>query len=139
VSEVATNITLEEAIAEADRFLYIAKAQGRNCVVSSKDNSAPQPRTILLAEGDDTIATIIKSRLGREGFNIKHFTDGPAALEAAKSGGYSLCILDAKLPVLDLAWERKGYRPRVSTWGGRLSGHAFLPLGYVGAGSQYFA
>ncbi len=101
VAEVAANLTLDEAIAEADRFLYIAKAQGRNCVVSSKDNSTPHARVILLAEGEETVAAIIKSRLGREGFSIKHFSDGPSALEAAMSGGYSLCILDAKLPGFD--------------------------------------
>jgi PleD family two-component response regulator len=101
VAEVAATWTLEEAIAEADRFLYQAKAQGRNCVLSSLDKTSQQPRTILLAEAEETLATIVKGRLGREGFNIKHFTDGPSALEAALSGGFSLCILDVKLPGLD--------------------------------------
>jgi two-component system, cell cycle response regulator len=101
LAEVQANCSLEDAIAEADRFLYQAKAQGRNCVVSSQDKTSQQPRSILVAESDETVATIIRSRLGREGFNIKVFPDGATALEAAISGGYSLCILDAKLPVLD--------------------------------------
>ncbi len=101
VAEVTPSISMEEAIAEADRFLYLAKAQGRNRVLSSKDETSHQPRAILLAEGDETVAAIVKNRLGREGFTIKHFSDGPAALEAAMSGGYSLCVLDAKMPGMD--------------------------------------
>jgi two-component system cell cycle response regulator len=97
VAEVAPNVSLEEAIAEADRFLYLAKAQGRNCVLSSADKPSHLPRSIMLVESDETIATIVKGRLGREGFNIRHFTDGKSALEAAVSGGNSLCILDVKL------------------------------------------
>ena len=79
VAEVTPSNTLEEAIAEADRFLYLAKAQGRNCVLSSMDKSSQQPRNILLVEPDDMVATIVKGRLSREGFTIKHFTDGPSA------------------------------------------------------------
>ncbi len=101
VAEVAPNTTVEEAVAEADRFLYLAKAQGRNCVLSDKDKPVEQTRVILLAEADETVATIVKGRLGREGFAIKHFETGPESLKAALSGGFSLCILDVKLPGLD--------------------------------------
>jgi len=101
ISEVGPASSLEEAVAEADRFLYLAKAQGRNCVLSSQDKLAEQPRNILLIESDDTVATIIKTRLGREGFQIKHFSDSQLGLEAAEAGGYSLCVLDAAMPVMD--------------------------------------
>ncbi|HKP96532.1 MAG TPA: response regulator [Fibrobacteria bacterium] len=101
VTEILPGWTVEEAIAEADRFLYLAKAQGRNCVLTSTDKPAHQPRSILLAEGDETVAAIIKSRLGREGFGINHLSDGAAAVEAAATGAYSMCILDAKLAGLD--------------------------------------
>ncbi|MDB5106773.1 MAG: Response regulator receiver protein [Fibrobacteres bacterium] len=101
VTEIAANWTVEEAIAEADRFLYLAKAQGRNCVLTSKDTPSHQPRSILLAEADETISAIIKSRLGREGFGIKHVMDGETALQEAATGAYSMCILDAKLAGLD--------------------------------------
>ena len=65
--------------------------------VTAKDKPVLQPRSILLAEADETVAAIIKARLGREGFGIRHVVDGPAALEALKTGAFSLCILDAKL------------------------------------------
>jgi diguanylate cyclase (GGDEF)-like protein len=97
VTEVVPAWSVEESIAEADRFLYMAKAQGRNCVLTAKDKPVLQPRSILLAEADETVAAIIKARLGREGFGIRHVVDGPAALEALKTEAFSLCILDAKL------------------------------------------
>jgi two-component system, cell cycle response regulator len=101
VTEVVPGWTVEEAIAEADRFLYLAKAQGRNCVLTSKDKPSHLPRSILLAEPDETVSAIIKGRLGREGFGIKHVTDGETAVQEAETGGYSMCVLDAKLAGLD--------------------------------------
>jgi two-component system cell cycle response regulator len=97
VTEVSPAWSVEEAVAEADRYLYLAKAQGRNCVLTSQDKPDLAPRSILLARADDTIAGIIKARLGREGFGINHVTDAQAALEAARSGTFGLCILDAGL------------------------------------------
>jgi two-component system cell cycle response regulator len=101
VADVGFDSGVEENIAEADRFLYLAKAQGRNRVVTAKDTGAQQPRSILLVEGDDTIAGLVKHRLGREGFGIKHCPNGSTALEAAAAGGFSLAIVDIKLPGMD--------------------------------------
>ena len=98
ISEAGPNVSVEEAIAEADRFLYLAKAQGRNAVMTAVDKPSLTPKTVLLAEGDDTVAAIIKHRLGREGFGIRHVQDGPTALEAASKGGFSLAIVDVRLP-----------------------------------------
>ncbi len=101
VTEIAPNWTVEEAIAEADRFLYLAKAQGRNCVLTAGDKPSHTPKSILLAESDETVSAIVKGRLGREGFGIKHVTDGATAIKEASTGAYSMCILDARLAGLD--------------------------------------
>src|SRR5205085_2816855 len=53
VAEVVADAGMEETVAEADRFLYLAKAQGRNRVVTAKDKGDQQPRSILLVESDD--------------------------------------------------------------------------------------
>jgi two-component system cell cycle response regulator len=101
VVDVTPDCGVEETIAEADRFLYLAKAQGRNRVITVKEKGAQVARNILLAEGDETVAAIVKHRLGREGFGIRHCPNGAAALEAASHGGFSLAILDVKLPGMD--------------------------------------
>jgi two-component system, cell cycle response regulator len=101
VTEIGPQWTVEEAIAEADRFLYLAKAQGRNCVLTSGDKPSHTPKSILLAEPDETVSAIIKSRLGREGFGMKHVTDAAAVVAETATGAYSMCILDAKLASLD--------------------------------------
>lgn len=67
--------------------------------------SPDQPRTgeVLLAEHDPLVAQIIKHRLGREGFTIRHFSSGTAALQAAKRLGLApaLVIVDAMTPGID--------------------------------------
>jgi diguanylate cyclase (GGDEF)-like protein len=97
VTEVVPAWSVEEAVAEADRYLYLAKAQGRNCVLTSRDRPSLAPRPILLAGADDAIAGIIKARLAREGFAIKHVTSAREALEAIRTEAYGLCLLDAAL------------------------------------------
>jgi DNA-binding response OmpR family regulator len=58
-------------------------------------------RKILFAEDDELIASVVRHRLEREGFEIQHFTDGLLALEAAKVETPALLILDLKLPGMD--------------------------------------
>jgi two-component system cell cycle response regulator len=98
VAEAAGNASVEECIAEADRFLYLAKAQGRNNVMTAGDKPSHTPKAILLAEAEETVAAIIKHRLGREGFEIRHAQDVPSALEIGSKGSYSLAIVDVRLP-----------------------------------------
>ncbi len=98
VCEAGKDAGVEETVADADRFLYLAKAQGRNAVLTAVDKPTLQAKSILLAEPDETVALIIKQRLGREGFSIRHVQDGRSAREAAAKGGYSLVIVDVRLP-----------------------------------------
>ncbi|MES2606632.1 MAG: response regulator, partial [Pseudomonadota bacterium] len=57
--------------------------------------------TILVAEDDELLANVIKHRLGREGFTVKHVTDGAAALAALDQQDFSLVLLDVKMPMMD--------------------------------------
>lgn len=97
VFEAAHDAAVEESIAEADRFLYLAKAQGRNNVMTPGDKPSLTPKAILLAESEEMVAAIIKHRLGRDGFEIRHVQDAPSALAAAATGGFALAIVDVKL------------------------------------------
>ncbi len=61
----------------------------------------PEGREVLLAEHDPLTSEIIRHRLGREGYRVRHFTSGTAALQAAKSLTPVVVILDAMTPGID--------------------------------------
>jgi diguanylate cyclase (GGDEF)-like protein len=93
---VPSGHSLEQAMAQADRCLYLAKAQGRARVVAETDRSVLPPNRILLAEDDDWVAAAVTDSLRNEGFTVVHCRDGSSALQATQDGSYSLCILDLK-------------------------------------------
>ncbi len=61
----------------------------------------PAVKEVLLAEHDPLTSQIIRHRLGREGYLVRHFTSGTAALQAAKSLTPVVVILDAMTPGID--------------------------------------
>ncbi len=54
--------------------------------------------TILLAEDDELVASMVKHRLARDGLKVVHFANGAEALQAARNQVYSLVLLDVKMP-----------------------------------------
>jgi DNA-binding response OmpR family regulator len=56
---------------------------------------------VLVAEDDPGISEPLVRALGREGYDVTHVTDGPAALDAALSGAADLLVLDLGLPGMD--------------------------------------
>ena len=55
---------------------------------------------ILLVDDDAGVRDVVAFTLRREGFDVDEERDGPAALEAGRTGGYELVILDVMLPGL---------------------------------------
>jgi two-component system, cell cycle response regulator len=101
VAEVKSGQNVERAMAEADRYLYLAKATGRDHVLTEEDQASSLKRSILLVEDDDLTASVIKHYLQREGFNVFHAKEGQAALNAAAEESVSLITLDVKVPGID--------------------------------------
>lgn len=101
VAEVPEGSTLSNAIAAADRYLYLAKATGRDRVVTHADNVVGPVRRILLADDNKVIASIVRRILKEDGFEVVHHADGAQALAAAKDAGASLIILDVMMPGMD--------------------------------------
>jgi two-component system cell cycle response regulator len=101
VTQVEEGMRVEQAIAEADRYLYLAKAAGRNHVLSKEDRLDKLKRNILLVEDDDFMASLLRRFLEKEGFRIFHARDGKAALSLCSQAAFSLITLDVKLPDID--------------------------------------
>jgi DNA-binding response OmpR family regulator len=57
--------------------------------------------SVLLAEDDPAISEPLARALRREGYDVDVASDGPETIEAAKSGGIDLIVLDIGLPRLD--------------------------------------
>ena len=102
ITPVTDDATIEEALAEADRYLYLAKESGRNRIHTELSPETEMTDTIFLAEDDELIASVVKHRLEKAEYKVEHFTNGLDALDAAKNGhSYSLYILDVKMPGMD--------------------------------------
>ncbi len=56
---------------------------------------------VLVVDDDDTILTLLRSYLTREGFEVKEAADGEAALAAARTFRPDVVVLDVLLPGLD--------------------------------------
>ncbi|WP_232716918.1 response regulator transcription factor [Gordonia metallireducens] len=56
---------------------------------------------ILIAEDDARIAAFVGKGLRSAGYSTDHVTDGLSALEAARSGGFDMVVLDIGLPSMD--------------------------------------
>ena len=58
-------------------------------------------RVVLLAEDDPLITSVVQHRLGREGFEVRAFPDGQAALAAAEQFQADLALLGVRMPEMD--------------------------------------
>ena len=101
LADASERPALDEAIARAEYYLYLAKTTGRDRLVSADAPIEAPTQRILLAEDDELTASLILHRLRREGFDVEHHNVGTRALDAARSGRYALAILDVKMPGLD--------------------------------------
>ncbi|WP_321394585.1 response regulator transcription factor [Emcibacter sp.] len=57
--------------------------------------------TITLVDDDQNILTSVSMALEAEGFTVKTYTDGAAALEGLNKNGTDMAVLDIKMPRMD--------------------------------------
>jgi len=85
---------VEEIVAEADRYLYMAKANGRGRWMSATDWKQPPSETVLLTQDDPILAGTIIECLQKDGMQVVHCVDLPGTLAALEKQTFKLCILD---------------------------------------------
>ena len=63
----------------------------------------PSPRGLNILMADDAVANreLVTAILGGMGVALETVTDGAQAVEAARSGGYDLILMDVHMPVMD--------------------------------------
>lgn len=101
VVEINQGPTLTDAIARADRMLYLTRSPGAPRILVPRPDAKPSQKRVLLVEDDRVTARLILHRLRKDGFDVTHFDDGLAAFEAAGEESVSLAIFDVKLPGMD--------------------------------------
>jgi diguanylate cyclase (GGDEF)-like protein len=101
VAPVQDGQDTEQAMAEAERYLYLAKQSGLDRVVSPSDKVDAPRRRILLAEDDEMITVVVRQLLEREGYDVTTCTNGSAALRSIYENSYSMVLSDILMPQLD--------------------------------------
>jgi diguanylate cyclase (GGDEF)-like protein len=101
IAAAPPGMNVEEALAEADRHLYLAKQSGLNRVVSPGDKVEGPRRKILIVEDDEMIRIVIQRLLEREGFEVTTCSDGSAGLASAFENTYAMILSDILMPKLD--------------------------------------
>jgi diguanylate cyclase (GGDEF)-like protein len=98
VAQVSEDMGAEEAVNEADRYLYLAKEAGRNRVLCPNDTLEVPRRSVLLVEDDELIRLVVHRLLEREGYQVTTAGDGSAALAAALETSYQMVVTDVQMP-----------------------------------------
>ena len=66
--------------------------------------TAPNGKTVLVVDDDDTIRGVVRSVLVADGFDVVEAADGPAALllmDAINGRGPDMVVLDVMMPGID--------------------------------------
>jgi PleD family two-component response regulator len=101
VATVEAGIGGGDALAQADRHLYVAKGAGRNRVLSEESAEQPPKPRVLLADDDTSTRAVVQKILEAEGLEVVGFADGTSALSAAATLDFSLAVIDVKMPGMD--------------------------------------
>jgi len=98
VALVNPSLPIDQSMAEADAYLYKAKAAGRGQVLGEGDKEAAFKTTILVVEDDNFITSMLQYCLEQHDFKVLYAKDAKHALEVASKNQISLITLDVNLP-----------------------------------------
>jgi len=94
------NDTRDDATERASRGLGRARRAGGARILHLDDIGAERG-TVLFAEDDELTALLVTRLLEQEGFEVRHFSDGVAALRWAETANACLIVADVLMPHMD--------------------------------------
>jgi diguanylate cyclase (GGDEF)-like protein len=97
ISEITSSLTLDDAVAQAEWYLFHAKADGGDRIASKIDLSSKKAARILLASADYDALTPLLVELRADGFETATRPDGDATLATALSSDTDLLVIDLGL------------------------------------------
>jgi two-component system sensor histidine kinase/response regulator len=121
--DAGMDMVLAKPVDEHELLGALAKLLGKR----SNEQDAPLDLPVMVVDDTDTNLEVARRQLGKLGVPSELFLESPAALEAAKSGDFSVILLDNSMPVMGgieftrqlRVWERDhgGYTPIVAVSG----------------------
>lgn len=90
--------SLEQQIAQIDQLFFLPESEP---AIFMKQPLSEKKPSILLADDDPLIASIICFRLAQAGYEVQHLTSGDKVLPSLQESLVKLVILDIKMPGLD--------------------------------------
>lgn len=97
--ESQTLIELVDGLLSSDTSVVPAVAD--TAAGESSPVDPPSARSVVLAEDDELVAALISDRLARDGYEIRHHSDGESALADVLQSPPDLVILDVMMPKMN--------------------------------------
>lgn len=115
LSVVTSETPVASAVADAERYLYKAKAAGGNIVISSQSQLHRRAARALIVIDDRIMSLVIRGLLEKEELKVFHVKDADQAVDAcAGRRRFQVMVVDERLPNLDgfTALEKLKHLPR---------------------------
>lgn len=116
ITQWRDSMTADAWLQSADEAMYRAKKNGRDQILIGTDGleqpdlPVPHQKTLLIADDDEILRTILVTNLSHLPVRILEASDGEQALQLLQSHAIDVCILDGVMPKLDGLTLLKKYK-----------------------------